>query len=110
MPLLISVRGLSYRGGRRGNQTAKSFSKAFAVEGGQYPLDIYTRWFRDFLTFVVPLGCVSYFPVAFVLGHANRTGVPDWLLPLTPVVGFVFFAISLWVWRYGVRRHTSTSS
>jgi ABC-2 type transport system permease protein len=80
------------------------------VEAGQYPLDIYTRWFRDFLTFVVPLGCVSYFPVAYVLGHANRTGAPVWLLPLTPVVGFVFFAVSLWVWRFGVRRYTSTGT
>jgi ABC-2 type transport system permease protein len=80
------------------------------VEAGQYPLDIYTRWFRDFLTFVVPLGCVSYFPVAAVLGHANRTGAPGWLLPFTPVVGFVFLAGSFWVWRFGVRRHTSTGS
>src|SRR5687767_2697475 len=80
------------------------------VEAGQYPLAIYTRWFRDFLTFIVPLGCVSYFPVAFVLGHANRTGAPEWLLPLTPVVGFVFLAGSLWVWRLGVRQYTSTGS
>jgi ABC-2 type transport system permease protein len=80
------------------------------VEAAQYPLDIYTRWFRDFLTFVVPLGCVSYFPVAAVLGHANRTGVPEWLLPLTPVVGFLFLAVSLWVWRFGMRRYTSTGS
>jgi ABC-2 type transport system permease protein len=80
------------------------------VKAGQYPLDIYTRWFRDFLTFVVPLGCVSYFPVAAVLGHANRTDAPDWLLPLTPMVGFLFLAGSLWVWRFGVRRYTSTGS
>jgi ABC-2 type transport system permease protein len=80
------------------------------VEAGQYPLDIYTRWFRGFLTFIVPLGCVSYFPVAAVLGHANRTGVPGWLLPLTPIVGFLFLAVSLWVWRFGVRRYTSTGT
>ena len=42
------------------------------VEAAQYPLDIYARWFRNFLTFVVPLGCVSYFPVAAVLGRADR--------------------------------------
>ena len=42
------------------------------VEAARYPLDIYA-WFRNFLTFVVPLGCVSYFPVAAVLGHADRT-------------------------------------
>lgn len=80
------------------------------VEAAQYPLDIYTRWFRNFLVFVVPLGCVAYFPVAFALGHADRTGAPTWVLPLTPAFGFLFLAVSLWVWRFGVRRYTSTGS
>ncbi len=33
------------------------------VQAAQYPLDIYSRWFRDLLTFVVPLACVAYYPV-----------------------------------------------
>ena len=80
------------------------------VEAAQYPLDLYARWFRDFLTFVVPLGCVSYFPVAAVLGRAERTGVVGELLRLTPVFGFVFLGVALWVWRFGVRHYTSTGS
>jgi ABC-2 type transport system permease protein len=80
------------------------------VEAAQYPLDIYARWFRTFLTFVVPLGCVSYFPVAVVLGHADRTGIAPWLGRLTPALGFAFFGLSLIVWRFGVRRYTSTGS
>ncbi len=80
------------------------------VEAAQYPLDVYTRWLRDFLTFVVPLGCVAYFPVAAVLGRGSRTGAPEWLLPLTPVFGFLFLLVSLGVWRLGVRHYTSTGS
>ena len=80
------------------------------IEAAQYPLDIYTRWFRAFLTFVVPLGCVTYFPVTSVLGRADRTGAPEWLLSLTPVFGFLFLAVSLWVWRFGVRHYTSTGT
>jgi len=80
------------------------------VEAAQYPLDIYARWFRTFLTFIVPLACVSYFPVAVVLGHADRTGIAPWLARLTPVLGFAFFGLSLFVWRLGVRRYTSTGS
>jgi ABC-2 type transport system permease protein len=71
------------------------------------PLYIYTHWFRDLLTVVVPARLRL---VAAGLGHANRTGAPDWLLPLTPVVGFVFFGVSLWVWGFGVRRYTSTGT
>ncbi|HEY7396583.1 MAG TPA: ABC-2 family transporter protein [Gemmatimonadaceae bacterium] len=80
------------------------------VEAAQYPLDIYAAWFRRFLTFVVPMACISYFPIAWVLGRADRTGVPDWLLPLAPTMGIVFLLVSLWVWRFGVRHYTSTGS
>jgi ABC-2 type transport system permease protein len=80
------------------------------VEAAQYPLDLYARWFRSFLTFVVPLACVSYFPVAAVLGHADRTGLSPALLHLTPMLGFVFLGVALWIWRFGVRHYTSTGS
>ena len=80
------------------------------VEAAQYPLDIYARWFRNFLTFVVPLGCVSFFPVAVVLGRADRTGVAPVIAQLAPALGFVFLGVALWVWRLGVRRYASTGS
>ena len=80
------------------------------VEAAQYPLDIYARWFRTFLTFVVPLGCVSFFPVAVVLGRADRTGVAPVIALLAPALGFVFLGVALWMWRLGVRHYTSTGS
>jgi ABC-2 type transport system permease protein len=79
------------------------------VEAAQYPLDIYGRWFRAFLTFLVPLGCVSYYPVAAVLGHVDTAGAGGWLR-FTPALGFAFLGMSIRVWRFGVRRYTSTGS
>jgi ABC-2 type transport system permease protein len=80
------------------------------VQAGQYPMAAYGAWFRDFLTFVVPIGCVAYLPVVAVLGRSDPLGAPDWLLPASPMAGFVFLAVSLWVWGFGVRRYTSTGS
>lgn len=80
------------------------------VEASQYPLDIYARWFRNFLTFVVPLACVCYFPVASVLGRGELVGLPVWLMRVAPALGFVFLGVSLWIWRFGVRHYTSTGS
>lgn len=80
------------------------------VEAAQYPLDIYSRYFADFLIFVVPIGCVSYFPVERLLGHPDRMGAPNWMLDLSPMVGFLFLAGALGVWRFGVRHYTSTGS
>lgn len=75
------------------------------VEAAQYPMDIYARWFRNFVTFVVPLASVSYFPVSAVLGRGDA-GAVWWRL--TPAFGFAFFALSLLAWRFGVRHYTST--
>jgi ABC-2 type transport system permease protein len=80
------------------------------VAAGEYPLDIYARWFRQFLTFVVPIGCVSYFPVLAILHRPDPWGTPPWALEAGPAVGFLFLGVALWVWRFGVRRYTSTGS
>jgi ABC-2 type transport system permease protein len=80
------------------------------VEAAQYPLDIYSRYFRDFLIFIVPIGCVSYFPVERLLERPDRMGAPNWMLDFSPMVGFLFLALSLGVWRLGVRHYTSTGS
>ncbi|MGO9450036.1 MAG: ABC transporter permease [Candidatus Binataceae bacterium] len=80
------------------------------VEAAQYPLDIYARWFRDFLIFVVPLGCVAYFPVVRLLGHADPLGTPVWIADTSPLFGFLFLAASLGIWRFGMRHYASTGS
>lgn len=80
------------------------------VEAGQYPLDIYANWFRKFLLFVVPIGCVSYLPVAGLLGRAPTTGVPALVAELSPAAAFAFLALSFGAWRIGVAHYTSTGS
>ncbi len=80
------------------------------VEAAQYPLDIYAAWFRRFLIFVVPLGCVVYFPVATILGRTGVTGLPAWSGALTPLAGFVFVGLAFFAWRLGIRHYTSTGS
>jgi ABC-2 type transport system permease protein len=80
------------------------------VQAAQYPLNIYAAWFRHVLTFGVPLACVAYYPVLAILKRSDPLGAPDWLLPITPVAGFVFLAVSLLAWRAGVARYASTGS
>jgi ABC-2 type transport system permease protein len=80
------------------------------VQAAQFPLSLYAGWFRNFLIFVVPLGCVAYYPVLAILGKPDPLGAPDWILPLTPVAGFLFLALSFLAWRFGVAKYTSTGS
>jgi ABC-2 type transport system permease protein len=80
------------------------------VQAGQYPMSVYAAWFRDFLTYVVPIGCVAYFPVVALLGVPDPLGAPAWLLPLTPAAGFAFLALALRIWLIGVSKYASTGS
>ena len=80
------------------------------IQAAQFPLSLYAGWFRNFLIFVVPLGCVAYFPVLAILGKPDPLGAPTWLLSLTPLAGWVFLALSFVAWRVGVGKYTSTGS
>ena len=80
------------------------------VQAAQYPLNIYAAWFRRLLTFAVPLACVAYYPALAILRRPDPLGAPDWLLPLTPLAGFAFLALSFVAWRAGMARYASTGS
>jgi ABC-2 type transport system permease protein len=80
------------------------------IQAAQFPLSLYAGWFRNFLIFVVPLACVAYFPVLAILGKPDPLGAPAWLLPFTPLAGWVFLGLSFAAWRVGVGKYTSTGS
>lgn len=73
----------------------------------EYPLNVYAGWFRDFLLWGVPIGCVTYLPMLAAMGRPDPLGTPAWLLPLAPTAGFAFLAASLFVWRFGVSHYAS---
>lgn len=80
------------------------------VQAAQFPLSLYADWLRNLLIFVVPIGCVAYFPVLAILDKPDPLGAPAWLLPLTPAAGFVFLGLAFAAWRVGVSRYVSTGS
>jgi len=80
------------------------------VTMSQYPLPIYQSWFRALFTYVIPLGCINYFPAMAILGRADPLGAPPITGWLAPLAGPVFLALSLQVWRLGVRHYRSTGS
>ncbi len=80
------------------------------VTMAQYPLPIYRSWFREFFTYVIPLGCVTYYPGIAILGHADPLGAPAIVGWLAPLAGPVFLVLCLQVWQFGVRHYRSTGS
>ncbi len=80
------------------------------VATAQYPLVIYTEWFRRLFTYVIPLACVSYYPVIAILGRTDTLGSSTMFQWLSPGIGIAFLLASLCIWRFGVRHYASTGS
>ena len=71
------------------------------VFAAQYPLSIYRSWFREFFTYVVPLGCVGYYPALAILERSDPHG-SDPLMALAGATGSCRFShprsegVALW--------------
>jgi ABC-2 type transport system permease protein len=75
-----------------------------------YPLDVYHDWLKRFVTFVIPLGFVSYYPSLYVLGRADPLGLPVWIGFLSPVAAVAFACLAWGAWTVGVRHYSSVGS
>jgi ABC-2 type transport system permease protein len=80
------------------------------VETTQYPLSIYEGWLRNLFVFVIPLGCMGYFPALVLLDRPDPLGMPMWLPWASPVIGISFLLLALQIWRLGIRHYQSTGS
>lgn len=77
------------------------------VESGQYPMSIYKKGFRLFFTFIIPLGCVAYYPIASSL---HIEDIPAGIGTLLPFSGVLFLYVATKFWHMGVKQYHSTGS
>jgi ABC-2 type transport system permease protein len=68
---------------------------------GRYPVDIYNKVIRYVLTWVLPFAFVGVYPAAYFLGKKEWFGYAL----LTPIMGIVFFVLSVLLWNQGVKRY-----
>nr|WP_154309226.1 ABC-2 family transporter protein [Metabacillus lacus] len=68
---------------------------------GRYPVDIYHSAIRFVLTWILPFAFVGVYPSAYFLGRT------EWYTYsfMTPVMGVLFFTVSIYLWNSGVKRY-----
>ncbi len=71
----------------------------------RYPIGIYSRGVRLFLTFVFPFAFMNYFPAAYFLHKPVTLALPPAAGLLTPVVGVAFLGLAYAFWRFGLKRY-----
>ena len=57
-------------------------------EFGQYPMDMFKKEVLLLFTFLVPLACVNFYPLKFILGKSNNI----WFL-ISPLYTLIIFVI-----------------
>ena len=75
-----------------------------------YPLDVYAGWLRRFITFVLPLAFVSYYPALYLLDRPDPLGLPNWSRFVSPLVAAAVSALARYAWHQGIHHYQSTGS
>ena len=75
-----------------------------------YPLVIYDKWIQVLLTFILPYAFINYYPAYQFIQNKQDILFHASFQYLTPLVGVLFFALSLSVWQAGIKQYNSTGS
>ncbi|MCL2565557.1 MAG: ABC-2 family transporter protein [Defluviitaleaceae bacterium] len=75
------------------------------VQFGRYPFSIYGEGILRFLTFVIPLALVQYYPLLYLLGREDSL-----LYMFAPLMGTIFLLPAYGFFRFGLSQYKSTGS
>lgn len=74
-------------------------------EFGKYPMGIYGDTILKIFTLIVPLACVQYYPLLFLLDRTENLA-----MALSPLYTIVFLLVAIGIWKIGVKNYKSTGS
>lgn len=74
-------------------------------EFGQYPMGLFRREVILVFTFLIPLACVNYYPISYILGKSDNI----WYL-ISPLMTFILFIISIITFNRCIRHYEGTGS
>lgn len=70
----------------------------------KYPASIFGDVFRAFVTGIIPVAFMNYYPAVLLLRKADA---PAWMCMISPLVAVLMIAISAFVWKRGLKRYGS---
>ena len=74
-------------------------------EFGQYPMDIFRKEVLIFFTYIIPIACVNYYPLKYILGYSNNL-----LYLISPLFCFAILGISILTFNKCMQHYTSSGS
>lgn len=74
----------------------------------RYPVDMYGRWFQLFVTCILPVAFINYYPAKLLLGKSNPGDTWYWLNYLSPFVAIFLLGISAKFWKRALKQYSSS--
>ena len=71
----------------------------------QYPIGIFGKGIRFLLIYIIPLGCINYYPLLYLLGKSNNT-----LYVFYPLLTIIYLIPCIIIFYKGIKKYTSTGS
>jgi ABC-2 type transport system permease protein len=75
-----------------------------------YPISIYVRPVQFFLTFLLPIAFVNFYPAHVILDRNSSMLISPVLAYLAFPAGLFVFTLALYFWKLGERHYSSTGS
>ncbi len=73
----------------------------------QYPVNIYGKFVQNLFTYIIPFACFNYLPMMFIFDMPNVTLFGN---ILSPLYGMLFFIPAYLLFRFALKKYTSTGS
>ena len=74
-------------------------------EFGQYPMDIFRKEVLIFFTYIIPIACVNYYPIKYILGKSDNI-----IYLISPLFCFVLFVLSILTFNKCMKHYASSGS
>lgn len=74
---------------------------------GSYPMSIFDRPLRAFMTWIVPMAFMAWIPATVLLGRTAELPFPAWVAWLSPLVGFLLMAGAVWLFMAMSKQYQS---
>ncbi|MFD0673376.1 ABC transporter permease [Cohnella sp. GCM10027633] len=119
--VLVVIGGLFIRGGlytivgsvafwTKRSRNLIGMSVATLERTTMYPLTLYPHAVQAALTFLFPIGFISFYPAESFLGKTASLELPLGMAIWTPVAGVLCMSVAYAIFRLGLRRYESAGS
>lgn len=74
-------------------------------EFGKYPLAVYGNKTLKFFTYIIPIACIQYYPLCFLLKKTDNI-----LYAVSPIYALIFIIPTFFLWSICLKHYKSTGS